>query len=69
MPLVIITISAVGVYFLNWRTDKIGFLILGFSAFLWAVYSWDHSRLQSANYLFSTVVSVIGWWRFKNAGK
>ena len=65
MPRIIISITMVGVYFLNWRCDKVGFLFHATSATLWALFSFEHSTEQSLTYAFSAFSSIVGYIRWK----
>lgn len=65
-PRFIISISIVGVYVLNHRHMKEGFLVFAVSAGLWVIYDLGIGAYeQAATCAFSTVASIYGWWKWR----
>ena len=72
-PRMIMFISLVGVYYLNWKHNKAGFIFLGISALCWAWYDWGIGAHEQAIMVFgSAVTSIIGylkWWFDERKGR
>lgn len=55
-----------GVYYLNHKHQKEGFLFLGLSAALWVLHNLSIGQYeQAATCGFSTVTSLYGYWKWK----
>ena len=65
-PRVVLLISGIGIYFLNFRRDKKGFIFFAISAIGWAVYDVRLGASEQALVmLFSAFTSFAGyfkWW-------
>lgn len=65
LPRLILFISAIGIYFLNHRHDKRGFLFFATSAAGWVVYDIEIGAYEQAlTNAFSAAVSLYGYWKW-----
>jgi len=66
---IIILISCVGIYYVNWKHNKVGFLFHAVSALLWAIYDWKLGAcVQTATMVFSSVTSIVGYLKWRHDG-
>lgn len=65
IPRIIILNSMIGVYFINWKKNKTGFIILGASAFAWCFWNLHIGQNEQAlSTGISGVTSIIGWFKW-----
>jgi hypothetical protein len=64
-PRVVIIISLLGMYFINWRRHRIGFLFFSVGAFGWMLYDIHGGSYERALIMAGNVITpLIGWWRW-----
>lgn len=69
LPRLIICISLLGVYFMNHRHDKRGFLFFATSAALWTWYDVDLGIYEQAmTNAASSIVSIYGYIKWRKDG-
>lgn len=69
LPRCIIIVSLIGIYFINHKHDKRGFLCFAIGALGWVVYDIGLGAYEQAGAnAFSMVSSIYGYWKWTKDG-
>ncbi len=64
-PRMVILISGIGMWYINVRRRRVGFLFFSVAALGWAIYDWRMGAYEQAAVMAANVVTpLIGWWRW-----
>lgn len=65
LPRIAILFSLVGIYYVNWRKQRTGFLFHTIAAFIWAYHWYALAQTEAlGSMLFSAASSLAGWYRW-----
>jgi len=65
IPRLIICVSMFGIYYLNWRRERVAFVFHTIAALGWTFYMWHIGELEATgSMMFSAATSIMGWVRW-----
>jgi len=64
-PRVVILISGIGMWFINFRRQRIGFIFFSIAAIGWAIHDFHIGEFEQMAVMIANIFTpILGWWKW-----